>query len=274
MKGADASGVDRDPAGRRRRSTIPVEPSNAAAPGLAVTLGVRPEHFAIAARGAARRARSRWSSISAARRWSMSTSATASWSPSRAAAASTVPVGSKVRLAVATDRGQPVRQGRHGDDAARSRRDYSTATRAPLSDVSRPLPPERQDRGRHRRRAARSGSRPAMRWPRPAPGSIVADIVGDAARRPQPSSKAAGYDADMIELDVTKPDAVRKAAETSTRAWRRRHPGRQCGHRPVGRQRARTSTGVADTPLRRQRVTRPSLATRRSSFASGGDSSA
>jgi NAD(P)-dependent dehydrogenase (short-subunit alcohol dehydrogenase family) len=41
---------------------------------------------------------------------------------------------------------------------------------------------------------------------------IVADMVGDAARQGQKELKAAGFDADMIELDVTKPDAVRQAA--------------------------------------------------------------
>ena len=42
---------------------------------------------------------------------------------------------------------------------------------------------------------------------------IVADMVGDAARKAQEELKGAGFDADMIELDVTKPDAVRRAAD-------------------------------------------------------------
>ena len=41
---------------------------------------------------------------------------------------------------------------------------------------------------------------------------VVADLVGDAARRSQVELKGAGFDADMIELDVTKPDRVRAAA--------------------------------------------------------------
>ena len=43
---------------------------------------------------------------------------------------------------------------------------------------------------------------------------VVADLLGDAARRSQAELKGAGFDADMIELDVTKPDQVRHAAET------------------------------------------------------------
>jgi NAD(P)-dependent dehydrogenase (short-subunit alcohol dehydrogenase family) len=42
---------------------------------------------------------------------------------------------------------------------------------------------------------------------------IVADLSGDAARRGQQELEAAGHVADMIELDVTKPDQVRKAAD-------------------------------------------------------------
>ncbi len=43
---------------------------------------------------------------------------------------------------------------------------------------------------------------------------IVADLLGDAARQSQVELKGAGFDAAMIELDVTKPDDVRKAADT------------------------------------------------------------
>jgi NAD(P)-dependent dehydrogenase (short-subunit alcohol dehydrogenase family) len=42
---------------------------------------------------------------------------------------------------------------------------------------------------------------------------IVADLLGDAARKSQQELQAAGHAADMIELDVTKPDQVRKAAD-------------------------------------------------------------
>ncbi len=42
---------------------------------------------------------------------------------------------------------------------------------------------------------------------------IVADMIGDAARKAQLELKGAGIAADMIELDVTRPDAVRKAAD-------------------------------------------------------------
>lgn len=42
---------------------------------------------------------------------------------------------------------------------------------------------------------------------------VVADVVGDAARASQTELKGAGFDADLIEFDVTKPDAVRRAAD-------------------------------------------------------------
>ena len=42
---------------------------------------------------------------------------------------------------------------------------------------------------------------------------IVADLLGDAARKSQQDLRGAGVEADMIELDVTKPDAVRRAAD-------------------------------------------------------------
>ena len=42
---------------------------------------------------------------------------------------------------------------------------------------------------------------------------IVADMVGDAARAGQAELKGAGIAADMLVLDVTKPEAVRKAAD-------------------------------------------------------------
>ena len=42
---------------------------------------------------------------------------------------------------------------------------------------------------------------------------VVADLIGDAARKSQQELKGVGIDADMIELDVTKPAAVRQAAD-------------------------------------------------------------
>ena len=48
---------------------------------------------------------------------------------------------------------------------------------------------------------------------------VVADVLGDAARKSQAELKGAGFDADMIELDVTKPDVVRRAAEDLNRKY-------------------------------------------------------
>ena len=42
---------------------------------------------------------------------------------------------------------------------------------------------------------------------------IVADLLADAAQRSQAELQAKGFDAEMIELDVTQPEAVRKAAD-------------------------------------------------------------
>ncbi len=41
---------------------------------------------------------------------------------------------------------------------------------------------------------------------------VVADSVGDTARRSQLELQGAGFRADMVELDVTRPDDVRQAA--------------------------------------------------------------
>jgi NAD(P)-dependent dehydrogenase (short-subunit alcohol dehydrogenase family) len=42
---------------------------------------------------------------------------------------------------------------------------------------------------------------------------IVADRLGDAARQSQKDLKGAGFDADMVEIDVTKPGDVRRTAD-------------------------------------------------------------
>jgi NAD(P)-dependent dehydrogenase (short-subunit alcohol dehydrogenase family) len=42
---------------------------------------------------------------------------------------------------------------------------------------------------------------------------IVADRIGDAAREAQKDLKGAGFDADMLEIDVTKPRDVSRAAD-------------------------------------------------------------
>ena len=41
---------------------------------------------------------------------------------------------------------------------------------------------------------------------------IVADMMGDAARQSQRELQGAGFEADLVVFDVTKPDEVRKAA--------------------------------------------------------------
>ncbi len=46
---------------------------------------------------------------------------------------------------------------------------------------------------------------------------VVADRVGDAARQAQRELQGAGVEADMVELDVTRPADVRAAAETLNR---------------------------------------------------------
>ncbi len=47
---------------------------------------------------------------------------------------------------------------------------------------------------------------------------VVADSLGDAARAAQADLQGAGVKADMVVLDVTKPDAVREASENLNRA--------------------------------------------------------
>lgn len=42
---------------------------------------------------------------------------------------------------------------------------------------------------------------------------VVADLSGEAARKAEAELRAAGHSAQAIELDVTKPDAVRRAAD-------------------------------------------------------------
>ena len=42
---------------------------------------------------------------------------------------------------------------------------------------------------------------------------IVADMLADAARKSQAELQAKGFDAEMVVLDVTQPEAVRKAAD-------------------------------------------------------------